>query len=89
MTNTILKHQHPLTEYINRLQNGQALLKDTPENVLEVVGILKSYGVVMDAYYKNLLYISEDQFLVLFPFFKYFNGEITWEKLLRHWWHDR
>jgi CO2 hydration protein len=89
MTSTILKHQHPLTEYINRLKTGQALLQDTPQNVLEVVGILKSYAIVMDAYYKNLLYIADHQFLVLFPFFKYFNGEITWEKLLRHWWHDR
>jgi CO2 hydration protein len=26
---------------------------------------------------------------VLFPFFKYFNGEISLDKLLRHWWHDR
>jgi CO2 hydration protein len=80
---------HPLQEYINRLQAGEALLADTPENVLEVVGILKSYGVVLEAYYKNLLYISEHQFLVLFPFFKYFNGDISVQKLLRHWWHDR
>ncbi|PSB03969.1 CO2 hydration protein [Merismopedia glauca] len=80
---------HPLQEYINRLQGGEALLVDTPENVLEVVGILKSYGIVLEAYYKNLLYISEYQFLVLFPFFKYFNGEISVQKLFRHWWHDR
>jgi CO2 hydration protein len=90
MTNTALKTStHPLAAYINRLQSGDSLLTDTPENVLEVVGILKSYGVVMDAYYKNLLYIAEHQFLVLFPFFKYFNGEITFKKLMRHWWHDR
>lgn len=78
-----------LSEYIKRLQTGQALLGDSPENVLEVVGILKSYGVVLDAYSKNLIYIAEHQFLVFFPFFKYFNGEIDWRKLLRHWWHDR
>lgn len=90
MTNTLLKaSNHPLAAYINRLQTGEALLRDTPENVLEVVGILKSYGVVLDAYHKNLLYIADHQFLVLFPFFKYFNGEITFDKLLRHWWHDR
>jgi CO2 hydration protein len=81
--------RHPLVEYIERLQTGQALLCDTPENVLEVVGILKSYGVVLDAYSKNLIYIAENQFLVFFPFFKYFNGEISFQKLLRHWWHDR
>ena len=33
---------NPLAEYIQRLQTGQVLLKDSPENVLEVVGILKS-----------------------------------------------
>jgi CO2 hydration protein len=65
------------------------LLKDTPQNLIEVVGILKSYGVVLDAYSKNLIYIAENQFLVFFPFFKYFNGQVSWQKLLQHWWHDR
>ncbi|GAC1489751.1 MAG: CO2 hydration protein [Chamaesiphon sp.] len=80
---------HPLETYIKRILAGGTLLPDTPENLLEVVGILKSYGVVLDAYYKNLIYISEHQFLVLFPFFKYFNGKVSLENLLRHWWHDR
>jgi CO2 hydration protein len=80
---------HPLAEYIYRLEQGQALLKDTPENLVEVVGILKSYGVVLDAYSNNLNYIAEHQFLELFPFFKYFNGDFSFKKLLRHWWHDR
>lgn len=79
----------PLPEFIERLQTGQALLSDSPENVVEVVGILKSYGVVIDAYSINLNYIAEHQFLVFFPFFKYFNGEVSFQKLLRHWWHDR
>ncbi|MBD2358797.1 CO2 hydration protein [Tolypothrix sp. FACHB-123] len=82
-------HNNPLAEYIKRLQTGEALLADSPENVLEVVGILKSYGVVLDAYSKNLIYIADHQFLVFFPFFKYFNGEFSWQKLFRHWWHDR
>lgn len=81
--------QHRLAEDIYRLEAGEALLKDSPTNLLEVVGILKSYGVVLDAYAENLKYIAEDQFLVFFNFFKYFNGEITPQKLLRHWWHDR
>lgn len=89
VTTTNNRTRHPLTEFIQRLQTGKALLRDTPENVLEVVGILKSYGVVLDAYSKNLIYIAENQFLVFFPFFKYFNGEISFQKLLRHWWHDR
>ncbi|MEB3277928.1 MAG: CO2 hydration protein [Lyngbya sp.] len=80
---------HPLEEYIQRLQTGDALLPDYPENVVEVVGILKSYGVVLDAYSRNLIYIADHQFLVFFPFFKYFNGEFTLSKLLQHWWHDR
>ncbi|WP_066376581.1 CO2 hydration protein [Anabaena sp. CA = ATCC 33047] len=83
------QNNHPLAEYIERLKAGQALLADSPENVLEVVGILKSYGVVLDAYSKNLIYIAENQFLVFFPFFKYFNGEISLNKLFSHWWHDR
>lgn len=90
MISTQLKGKtHPLTGYINRLKAGGALLPDTPENVMDVVGILKSYGVVLDAYSRNLIYIADHQFLVLFPFFKYFNGEFSWGKLLRHWWHDR
>jgi CO2 hydration protein len=80
---------HPLAEIINRLEQGGALLPESPENVVEVVGILKSYGTVLDAYQINLTYIAEHQFLVLFPFFKYFNGEVTLNKLLKHWWHDR
>jgi CO2 hydration protein len=80
---------YPLATYIDRLKTGGALLPDTQENLIEVVGILKSYGIVLDAYYRNLLYIAEQQFLVLFPFFKYFNGEVSLKKLLRHWWHDR
>ncbi len=82
-------YNNPLAEYIKRLQTGEALLPDSPQNVLEVVGILKSYGVVLDAYSNNLIYIAEHQFLVFFPFFKYFNGEFSWQRLFRHWWHDR
>lgn len=84
-----LKSKHPLAEYIDRFMNGQALLPDSPNNVKEVVGVLDSYGVVLDAYSKNLIYIADHQFLVFFPFFKYFNGEITSQKLLKHWWSDR
>ncbi len=72
-----------------RLQEGGALLPDSPDNLLEVVGILKSYGVVLGEYHTNLTYISEHQFLVVFPFFKFFNGKFSLKKLIRHWWHDR
>ncbi|HEY9664758.1 MAG TPA: CO2 hydration protein [Allocoleopsis sp.] len=80
---------HPLADIIDRIESGGALLPESPENVVEVVGILKSYGVVLDAYQRNLTYIADHQFLVLFPFFKYFDGEVTFQKLLKHWWHDR
>lgn len=86
---TLKPTSHPLSVYIERLKAGGALLPDTQENVLEVVGILKSYAIVLEAYYKNLIYISEHQFLVFFPFFKYFNGDVSLKKLLHHWWHDR
>ena len=89
VTIPVKSFSHPLASYIDRLTAGEALLKDTPQNLLEVVGILKSYGVVLDAYSKNLIYIAENQFLVFFPFFKYFNGQVSWQKLLQHWWHDR
>ncbi len=87
--NQLEPSKHPLAEYIYRLEAGDALLQDTPTNVVEVVGILKSYGVVLDAYSRNLIYIADHQFLVLFPFFKYFNQDISFQKLLRHWWGDR
>ncbi|MCU0569066.1 MAG: CO2 hydration protein [Oculatellaceae cyanobacterium Prado106] len=86
---TLTPSQHPLADLVHRLENGAALLPESPENVPEVVGVLKSYGIVLDAYQRNLTYIAEHQFLVLFPFFKYFNGEVTFSKLLKHWWHDR
>lgn len=89
MTHTLPASTHPLDRYTERLKAGSTLLPDTPTNLMEVVGVLKSYGIVLDAYSNNLLYIAEHQFLVLFPFFKYFNGEITLAKLLRHWGHDR
>ncbi len=78
-----------MSTYLDRLMNGVPLLPDNPDNVEEVVGILKSYGVVLDAYSNNLIYIANEQFLVLFPFFKYFNGEVSTTKILKHWWHDR
>ena len=78
-----------IDEYIARLEKGDALLDDTPQNLVEVVGILKSYGVVLDAYSVNLCYIADTQFLKLFPFFKYFNGDVNTKKFLKFLWHDR
>lgn len=76
-------------EYITRLEKGDALLDDSPQNLIEVVGILKSYGIVLDAYSINLCYIANTQFLKLFPLFKYFNGEVNTEKVAKFLWHRR
>ncbi|MGD1932419.1 MAG: CO2 hydration protein [Leptolyngbyaceae cyanobacterium] len=92
MTNTLSPQataEHPLQPFIEKLLRSEALLPDNATNRMEVVGILKSYGVVLDAYAQNLIYIADHQFLLLFPFFKYCNGEVTLPKLLKHWWHDR
>jgi CO2 hydration protein len=89
ITSNLQHSKHPLAKYIYNLEAGEALLANSPQNLLEVVGILKSYGVVLDAYSTNLCYIANTQFLRLFPFFKYFNGEITPQKLMRFLWHDR
>jgi len=89
MLTTLKPSNHPLASYIEGLEAGNALLPDSAENLVEVVGILKSYGIVIGAYSDNLLYIANHQFLELFPFFKYFNGEVNFPKLLRYWWHDR
>ena len=80
---------YPSAEYINRLLAGGTLLPDTPEHLKEVVGVLDAYGVVLDAYSQNLNYIAEHQFLVLVPIFKYFNGQVTPGKVIRHLWHNR
>jgi CO2 hydration protein len=80
---------HSSADYIDRLVAGDTLLVETPDNLKEVVGVLDAYGVVLDAYSKNLNYIAEHQFLVLVPIFKYFNGDVTPAKIVKHLWHDR
>lgn len=81
--------KHALAETIAKLEGGEALLPHSDRNLVEVVGILKSYGVVIDAYSVNLTYIADHQFLLLFPFFKYFNDGVNTKQLLAHLWHDR
>ena len=50
------------------LLSGDTLLADTADHLLEVVGILESYGEVLDAYSTNLIYQAERQFLNPFRF---------------------
>lgn len=64
--------QHEFAEVIHRLEAGGAMLPDTPENLMQIIGIYKAYAVPMDFYWRDLLYIAERVFLDPFPFFKYF-----------------
>jgi CO2 hydration protein len=86
---TSINSCHRFANYIDRFYNGQSLLPDNPNNVKEVVGILDSYGYVLDAYQKNLQHIADQEFLTIFPFFKYFNNQVSFEQLSKHLWHDR
>jgi CO2 hydration protein len=72
-----------------RLLAGDTLLIDTPDNLVEVVDSLASYGVVLDAYSTNLIYQAEFQFLNPFPLFKYLDGDLSFAKIWRHLCHDR
>ncbi len=89
MVTALEPSRHPLAAYVHRLEQGLPMLDNSDQNVMEVVGILKSYGIILDAYSNNLNYIAEHQFLRLFPFFKYFNGDVNAKKLGKFWWHDR
>jgi CO2 hydration protein len=63
---------HQFAEVIHRLEAGGSMLPDTPENLMQIIGIYKAYGVPMDFYWRDLLYIAERVFLEPLPFFKYF-----------------
>ena len=87
-----LVHAHPSLsrEEVSRLLlSGQTLLADTDDHRLEVVGVLESYGEVLDAYSTNLIYQAEHQFLNPLPIFKYLDGRPTPARIWRHLIHDR
>jgi len=63
---------HPLGEIIHRLEAGGAMLPDTPENLMQIIGLYKAYAVPMDFYWRDLLYIGEQVFIDPFAFFKFF-----------------
>ncbi|HBH74650.1 MAG TPA: carbon dioxide transporter [Synechococcales bacterium UBA10510] len=92
MTSAKITLSQPLVsaaELQRRLLAGQTLLADTPDHLLEVVGVLESYGEVLDAYSINLIYQAERQFLNPFPVFRFFDGDINPAKIWRHLNHDR
>jgi CO2 hydration protein len=76
-------------EVKRRLLSGETLLTDTADHLLEVVGVLESYGEVLDAYSINLIYQAEEQFLNPFPIFKFLDGDLNPAKIWRHLNHDR
>ncbi|MEB3254837.1 MAG: CO2 hydration protein [Synechococcaceae cyanobacterium] len=81
---------HPAAaELAAQLLAGQTLLTDTPGQLLEVVDVLHSYGIVLDAYSRNLIYQAEEQFLNPFPIFKFLDGDRSAAKIWRHLIHDR
>jgi CO2 hydration protein len=79
----------PASELERRLLVGETLLADTGDHLFEVVGVLESYGEVLDAYSINLIYQAEQQFLNPLPIFKYLDGDLSPAKIWRHLRHDR
>ena len=76
-------------EVKRRLLAGETLLQNSADHLLEVVGVLESYGEVLDAYSTNLIYQAEQQFLNPVPIFKYLDGDLSPAKIWRHLNHDR
>ncbi len=66
---------HEFADVIHRLEAGGSMLPDTPENLMQIIGIYKAYAVPMDFYWRGLLYMAERVFLDPFAFFKYFLPE--------------
>ena len=77
MTPTATPVQPPVLpdqeELIRRLLSDTPLLEDTPDHLLQVVNVHESYGLVLDAYSKNLVDQGEQQMLNPFPVFRFFH----------------
>jgi CO2 hydration protein len=77
------------SELERRLLAGETLLAESSNHLLQVVDVLESYGVVLDAYSRNLIYQAETQFLNPFPILKFLDGDHSPAKIWRHLIHDR
>ena len=77
------------TELERRLLAAEPLLVESADHLMQVVDVLESYGVVLDAYSRNLIYQAETQFLNPFPIFKYLDGDHSLAKIWKHLIHDR
>lgn len=76
-------------ELERRLLAGEALLAESANHRIQVVDVLESYGIVLDAYSRNLIYQAEQQFLNPFPIFKFLDGDHSPAKIWRHLNHNR
>ncbi|MCT0213071.1 MULTISPECIES: CO2 hydration protein [unclassified Synechococcus] len=72
-----------------RLLSGQPLLEESADHLLEVVGVLESYGEVLDAYSINLNHQAQREFLNPLPIWRFFDGALSAGRLWRHLIHDR
>ena len=60
-------------ELIKRLLSDTPLLADTQDHLVQVVNVLETYGIVLDAYSKNVVDHGEKQLLNPFPIFRFFH----------------
>ncbi|QNG26285.1 CO2 hydration protein [Synechococcus sp. HK01-R] len=76
-------------ELVSRLLADVPLLADTPDHLLQVVNVLESYGLVLDAYSRNLVYQGQTQLLNPFPTLRFFHEGFSLQRLWSHWIGDR
>ena len=76
-------------ELIQRLLSDSPLLADTQDHLVQVVNVLETYGIVLDAYSKNLVDQGEKQLLNPFPIFRFFHEGLTPKRLWDHLLGDR
>ncbi|BEV35792.1 CO2 hydration protein [Synechococcus sp. M16CYN] len=76
-------------ELMRRLLSDIPLLADTPDHLIQVVNILESYGIVLDAYSKNLVDQGKKQLLNPFPVFRFFHEGFSPKRLWDHLLGDR
>ena len=77
------------SELERQLLAGETLLAESANHRMQVVDVLESYGLVLDAYSRNLIYQAETQFLNPFPIFKFLDGDHRPAKIWQHLIHDR
>lgn len=64
--------KHELAEVVHRLEAGGGMVPDTPENLMQIIGIWYAYAVPMDFYWRDLLYIGERVFVAPLQLGKYY-----------------